>query len=110
MTARLGRWIASLDDLESRMKGIPMVRRYGRLTKITGLVMEAEGIKMPLGATCYIERIINGGTDEVVCEVVGFNGNRMLLMPLSDLEGISPGLEFMLNHRVMMGKLADYYR
>ena len=43
MTARLGRWIASLDDFESRMKGIPMVRRYGRLTKITGLVMEAEG-------------------------------------------------------------------
>ncbi|SUC26577.1 Flagellum-specific ATP synthase [Providencia rustigianii] len=61
MTARLGRWMASLDDLESRMKGVPMVRRYGRLTKITGLVMEAEGIKMPLGATCYIERNINGG-------------------------------------------------
>ncbi|SUC26576.1 Flagellum-specific ATP synthase [Providencia rustigianii] len=31
------------------------------------------------------------GSDEVVCEVVGFNGARMLLMPLSDLEGISPG-------------------
>lgn len=91
MTARLGRWIASLDDLESRMKGIPMVRRYGRLTKITGLVMEAEGIKMPLGATCFIERSINGGSDEVVCEVVGFNGPRMLLMPLADLEGIAPG-------------------
>lgn len=45
-----------------------------RLTKITGLVMEAEGIKMPLGATCFIERSINGGTDEVVCEVVGFSG------------------------------------
>ncbi|WP_272672952.1 flagellar protein export ATPase FliI [Providencia sp. PROV131] len=91
MTARLGRWIASLDDLESRMKGIPMVRRYGRLTKITGLVMETEGIKMPLGATCFIERSINGGSDEVVCEVVGFNGPRMLLMPLADLEGIAPG-------------------
>ncbi|MFY3769210.1 Flagellum-specific ATP synthase [Providencia manganoxydans] len=91
MTVRMGRWIATLDDLESRMKGIPMTRHYGRLTKITGLVMEAEGIKMPLGATCFIERAINGRHDEVVCEVVGFNGARMLLMPLADLEGIAPG-------------------
>lgn len=91
MTIRIGRWIAALDSLGSRMKGIPMTRHYGRLTKITGLVMEAEGIKMPLGATCCIERDINGRHDEVVCEVVGFNGSRMLLMPLADLEGIAPG-------------------
>ncbi|ELX8378914.1 flagellar protein export ATPase FliI [Providencia vermicola] len=91
MTVRMSRWIAALEGFESRMKGIPMTRHYGRLTKITGLVMEAEGIKMPLGATCIIERTINGRHDEVVCEVVGFNGSRMLLMPLADLEGIAPG-------------------
>ena len=34
MTARLGRWIAALDGFESKMKGIPMVRHFGRLTKI----------------------------------------------------------------------------
>ncbi|MTC67094.1 flagellum-specific ATP synthase FliI [Providencia stuartii] len=91
MTVRMSRWIAALEGFESRMKGIPMIRRYGRLTKITGLVMEAEGIKMPLGATCFVERAINDRHDEVVCEVVGFNGPRMLLMPLADLEGIAPG-------------------
>lgn len=91
MTARMGRWIGALEEFESRMKGIPMTRHYGRLTKITGLVMEAEGIKMPLGATCFIERAINGRRDEVICEVVGFNGPRMLLMPLADLDGIAPG-------------------
>lgn len=91
MTVRMSRWIAALEGFESRMKGIPRIRRYGRLTKITGLVMEAEGIKMPLGATCFVERAINDRHDEVVCEVVGFNGPRMLLMPLADLEGIAPG-------------------
>mgnify|MGYP000118535727 CR=1 FL=1 len=91
MTARIGRWIGALEGFESRMSGVAMTRHYGRLTKITGLVMEAEGIKMPLGATCFIERVINGNTEEVICEVVGFNGPRMLLMPLAELEGIAPG-------------------
>ena len=91
MTARIGRWIGALDSFESRMSGVVMTRHYGRLTKITGLVMEAEGIKMPLGATCFIERVINGNTEEVICEVVGFNGPRMLLMPLAEPDGIAPG-------------------
>lgn len=90
MTARIGRWIGALEGFESRMSGVAMTRHYGRLTKITRLVMEAEGIKMPLGATCFIERVINGNTEEVICEVVGFNGPRMLLMPLAELEGIAP--------------------
>lgn len=91
MTARIGRWISALDSVESRMSGVVMTRHYGRLTKITGLVMEAEGIKMPLGASCFIERVINGNTEEVICEVVGFNGPRMLLMPLAEPDGIAPG-------------------
>lgn len=43
MTARLGRWIASLDDFESRMKGIPMVRRYETPNKNYGLSHGSRG-------------------------------------------------------------------
>ncbi|CDH03286.1 flagellum-specific ATP synthase FliI [Xenorhabdus bovienii] len=91
MTARLGRWLATLDSLEKRLEKTPKVRRYGRLTRATGLVLEATGIQMPLGATCLIERQNGSTIEEVESEVVGFNGEKLLLMPLEELEGIVPG-------------------
>ncbi|CDH34364.1 flagellar protein export ATPase FliI [Xenorhabdus bovienii] len=91
MTARLGRWLATLDSLEKRLEKTPQVRRYGRLTRATGLVLEATGIQMPLGATCLIERQNGSTIEEVESEVVGFNGEKLLLMPLEELEGIVPG-------------------
>ncbi len=46
---------------------------------------------MPLGATCLIERQNGSIIEEVESEVVGFNGEKLLLMPLEELEGIVPG-------------------
>ncbi len=44
----------------------------------------------------------------MVCEVVGFNGPRMLLMPLADPRGSPRVPVFMHNQPVMTGKLAAY--
>ena len=52
MTARLTRWLNTLDNFETKMAQLPSVRRYGRLTRATGLVLEATGLQLPLGATC----------------------------------------------------------
>jgi flagellum-specific ATP synthase len=91
MTDRLDHWLKSLDVLEQRFAGTPMVRHYGRLTRATGLIMEATGLQLPLGAPCLIERQHLEGIDEIDCEVVGFNGDRLFLMPLEEVEGIVPG-------------------
>ncbi|EPB9304746.1 flagellum-specific ATP synthase FliI, partial [Escherichia coli] len=56
MTTRLTRWLTTLDNFEAKMAQLPAVRRYGRLTRATGLVLEATGLQLPLGATCVIER------------------------------------------------------
>ncbi len=56
---------------------LPAVRRYGRLTRATGTVLEATGLQLPLGATCIIERRDGPETKEVESEVVGFNGQRL---------------------------------
>lgn len=56
MTTRLTRWLNTLDSFEEKMSLLPAVRRYGRLTRATGLVLEATGLQLPLGATCVIER------------------------------------------------------
>ena len=60
----------------------------GRLTRINGLVMEASGLKLPLGSSC---RILPAGGASVEAEVVGFNGERLFLMPTEDVYGLSPG-------------------
>ena len=88
MTTRLTRWLNTLDNFEAKMAQLPAVRRYGRLTRATGLVLEATGLQLPLGATCVIERQDGTETREVESEVVGFNGQRLFLMPLEEVEGI----------------------
>ncbi len=60
----------------------------GHLTRINGLVMEASGLKLPLGSSC---RIIPSGGSAVEAEVVGFAGEKLFLMPSEDVYGLSPG-------------------
>ncbi|MCU6435389.1 flagellar protein export ATPase FliI [Undibacterium sp. Jales W-56] len=60
----------------------------GRVTKVTGLVMEAVGLKLPVGSACSVH-LQNGST--IDAEVVGFDGDRLFLMPHSDLGGVTPG-------------------
>ncbi|MDD5363994.1 MAG: flagellar protein export ATPase FliI [Gallionellaceae bacterium] len=60
----------------------------GRLTKVAGLVMEASGIKLPTGVNC---RVYMPQGQQVDAEVVGFHGDRIYLMPSTDVFGLGPG-------------------
>lgn len=91
MTARLDRWLSSLSQCEKQMKRLPPYRQYGKLTRATGLVMEATGLQLPIGTTCIIERNNGVSIDQVESEVVGFNGQQLFLMPLEEVDGILPG-------------------
>ena len=62
----------------------------GRLTRINGLVMEAAGLKLPLGSSC---RILPANGSPVDAEVVGFAGEKLYLMPSDDVYGLSPGAQ-----------------
>ncbi|HTH41316.1 MAG TPA: flagellar protein export ATPase FliI [Rhodocyclaceae bacterium] len=64
------------------------VQLAGRLTRINGLVMEASGLKLPLGSGCQM--LAPGGV-KVEAEVVGFNGERLFMMPTEDVFGLAPG-------------------
>lgn len=60
----------------------------GRLTRVTGLVMEAVGLKLAVGSSCIVS-LPDG--HNVEAEVVGFSGERLLLMPSTDVYGLTPG-------------------
>ncbi|MBX3615705.1 flagellar protein export ATPase FliI [Nitrosomonas sp.] len=60
----------------------------GTITRVAGLVMEAVGLRLAVGSSCTIF-LTNG--HHVSAEVVGFAGDRIFLMPSSDVYGLSPG-------------------
>ncbi|MGA7178558.1 MAG: flagellar protein export ATPase FliI [Thiobacillaceae bacterium] len=64
------------------------VAASGRLTRVAGLVMEAVGLRLPIGSQCLVQ--IPGG-QSVDAEVVGFSGDRIYLMPATDIYGVMPG-------------------
>ena len=56
MTEQLKKWLSVLDRVEEKLTQVPDFRQYGKLTRATGLVMEAVGLKLPIGALCIVER------------------------------------------------------
>ena len=60
---------------------------HGRLSKVTGMVVEASGLQLPVGSLCRFE---SAGGAEVEAEVVGFDAGCLLLMPSSDTAGLAP--------------------
>jgi flagellum-specific ATP synthase len=60
----------------------------GTLTRLTGLVLEAAGLRVPVGAQCQMRM---PGQEPVLAEVVGFAGDKAFLMPAGDIHGLSSG-------------------
>ena len=84
-------WINKIDQATQQLQFLSLIRQYGRLVKASGLVLEAVGLKLPLGSNCFVERQSNGQLDAVECEVVGFNGQTLFLMPFEATDGILLG-------------------
>ena len=73
--------------------GAPAVE--GVLTRMVGLTLEAVGCQAPIGASCDV---VNPGGQSVETEVVGFSGDSLYLMPISEIRGLVP------NARVIPGR------
>lgn len=59
----------------------------GVLRRTVGLAMEAEGCHAALGGRCDV---VAADGRHVETEVVGFSGERLFLMPVADMRGVSP--------------------
>lgn len=78
-----------VDGMLDRMSGVARFARYGRVTRVVGLIVEAVGIDVALGELCRIRS--TGRSGSVLAEVVGFHEDSVLLMPFGNLEGIHAG-------------------
>ena len=77
-----------LAQSRQRIENIPNPQPEGRLSRMVGMTLEAEGIRLPVGGRAAIHTV--HGT-QMAAEVVGFQGERTFLMPEGKLEGLIPG-------------------
>ncbi len=87
-TNHAGRWQTFLQNCQTAASTAQPLYPTGRLTRINGLVMEAAGLKLPLGSSCQVFPM---GGAPVEAEVVGFHGEKLYLMPSDDVYGLAPG-------------------
>ena len=82
------KWQAFLDDAHRRVNTGSSLEVRGTLTRLTGLVLEATGIRVPVGSQCLVSM---KSQPPVLAEVVGFSNDRAYLMPAGDVHGLSSG-------------------
>ena len=88
MNPHLSHWHHHLRDCRALLDIAEPVLMAGCVTRVTGLAMEASGLKLAIGSVVRIA-LQSGG--EVEAEVVGFRDERLLLMPQGDTDGVAPG-------------------
>ena len=100
------------ENVINKINSIPKITFEGKVSKVIGLTVEVEGIKAFVGELCIIH---NNMGAEIQCEVVGFKEDCVILMPLGELVGVSPGCKVIgkgvpLNVRCsdeLLGKILD---
>lgn len=82
------KWQSFLDAARMQVSQESTLEVRGTLTRLAGLVLEASGIRVPVGSQCVVTM---KSREPVLAEVVGFSGDRAYLMPAGDVHGLSSG-------------------
>lgn len=84
-------WRGRLDALRARSAIAKPMRACGKLTRAAGLVLEAVGLRLSVGAEVMIELPLGSSRPMAEAEVVGFAGDKLFLMPTTEVIGLLPG-------------------
>src|SRR5579871_3261755 len=74
----------------ARLRDITPVRLDGRVTGLSGLVVDVDGLR---GHASIGNRLVLSGRDDLAIpsEIVGFRGGMTQAMPFGALDGLGPG-------------------
>lgn len=76
-----------LNNIPSAVSAVDTVKVSGKLSRMIGLTLEAEGCVAAIGEKCKIKST----KGDIYAEVVGFSGNKTYLMPAGEVAGLLPG-------------------
>ncbi len=82
------KWLRYLADLQAFAAAPVPFETQGTLVRVAGLVLEAAGIRAPVGSVCEVRM---AGQPPIQAEVVGFSGDRAYLMPTGEVHGLASG-------------------
>lgn len=88
MAEVLKEFAMDFDRLHSALATVNLLDCQGTVVKVSGLTVESSGPVLGLGELCGIH--IRDGK-RVLAEVVGFQNDHLILLPLEHIGGISPG-------------------
>lgn len=80
----------NLDKYKRAVDNKRFIKYTGRITRVSGLTIESNGPMATIGELCKIYPY-EEGMEPVMSEVVGFKEDKILLMPLGDMDGIASG-------------------
>jgi flagellum-specific ATP synthase len=78
--------LALLKEIEA----VPALRRFGRVARIEGLLVEVTGAAGAVSLGGQV-KLTSASGKRIPCEVVGFRDGRAQIMPLGSLDGVSLG-------------------
>jgi flagellum-specific ATP synthase len=81
-------------------------RRYGLVAACDGGLLEVSGLSVPVGSLC---RVLQGSTETLSAEVIGFRNGRTLMMLLGDSVLLRPGARVRPEGRPGMLAVGDEY-
>lgn len=81
------------------------IKYCGEITKVTGLTIESKGPLSSIGEVCYIYPF--NKNEPILSEVVGFKEDKILLMPLGEMEGIGPGSRVVASGHALRVNVGD---
>ena len=79
-------------DLIQQISNVPTFKKYGRVSRVVGLMIESQGPESSIGDVCKIHiNSSKNGHSVIFAEVVGFKEEIVILMPYTNIREISTG-------------------
>lgn len=78
------------EELVEYIDQLDSFKRFGRVKRVVGLMIESQGPESSIGDVCFIH-VGNAKKRKIQAEVVGFKDEFVILMPYTTIQDISPG-------------------
>jgi len=100
-SARFAGTLGGLARARFRSRGFAV---HGVLSRLTGMTLEAAGCEAPVGSRCVV---IDDHGRRAETEVVGFAGGSLLLLPIDEVHGLTPGARVVPSGKVFEASVGD---
>ena len=101
---RQSNWLTKLTEYHQRMPTTSSMIVEGKITRMVGMTLEALGCQAAVGVRCEVE---NQTGESIEAEVVGFNGDRLYLMPIGSIQGIQPNARVIPSNKIYEVSVGD---